>query len=155
MVENRRRKVRRDSDRLLEKILNTLRVIERLSEGEEEEEFTEHYADLVGLMHKMGRRQRDHKIGEAICTTFEAVANNLHRLLEKQGRKRKVKLVKVSGSGEPEAPIVGWELLPPDVGKRYLVFDDKGSVYSTSPITMITDGQIHTRHSVYEIEVLE
>jgi hypothetical protein len=40
------------------------------------------------------------------------------------------------------------------VGKRYLIFEDEGKVFATSPVTKVTETHIHTKSSVYRIEVL-
>ena len=88
MVEDRRQETPRNSDTVIRRILETLRVLERISQAEVKSDFTEPYADLVGLMDKLGRRKEDKEFMEDICATLQSIAINLeHLFLEKKRSK--------------------------------------------------------------------
>jgi hypothetical protein len=112
MAEKRKQERRADSDRVIKKIVDTLRIIERMSEGEEDVDFTEQYADLVGLMRKLGRRKEDDELGEALDYTFKSIANSLNKLLQTRKEKRKVRVIKVTTEeaqrAKSKAFTVGW-----------------------------------------------
>jgi hypothetical protein len=145
---------------MLEKVLEILRVLEKISKGENVD-FTESFADLVGLKDQLGRRQEDRQLGEALCTVIGSIATNLVGAEDDRGETpdgvlRKVKLTRVSGGkGKPQPAIVGWEEHPPRVGQIYRVFQENGSVVRTSPITRFAGGYVQTRNSLYQIEVVE
>jgi hypothetical protein len=157
MTENRRKEIRRETDRVLDKLLETLQVVEKISRGEQAD-FTEAYADLVGLKNQLGRREVDRRIGDALCATIGAIASNIGHPGETkeqpaEERLRRVRLTKVSG-GKGHATIAGWEEAPPEVGKSYRVFQENGSVVRTSPITRVSEGFVQTRNSLYQLEIL-
>lgn len=159
MQKNRRKKTRRKSDRIIQKTVEVLGTLERIAKGEEVD-FTEAYADLVGMKDKLGRRKEDRKLGESLCATIEALACNPGSSLPIKSRPgdarpRKIRLTKISGQSDPKRTIVGWEEKPPIVGRRYQVFSEDGSVIRTSAVTKVAAGYVQTRRSVYQIEVLE
>lgn len=154
----RRQQSRRNSDKVLGKILEVLRVVERLSKGEDVD-FTEAYADLVGLKDQLGRRREDRELGEALCVTLGSIASNIVSLTARGAdytRKRKVRLRRCGGGLQILDTIIeGWEQQPPVVGKSYVVLQENGRFIRTSSITKITGKFLHTRNSVYELEILE
>ena len=160
MEQSRRKAGRRDSDRVLGKVIEILRVIEKMSKGESVD-FTETYADLVGLKDQVGRRKEDRQLGEALCTTIGSIACNLVSPAEESPKTseeplRKVRITKMGGArGKMQAVIVGWEESPPQVGKIYRVFQENGSVIRTTPVTRVSPGYVQTRNSLYQLEVVE
>ncbi len=155
----RRQQPRRNSDKVLRKILEVLRVVERLSRGEDVD-FTEAYADLVGLKDQLGRRKEDRELGEALCVTLGSIASNIvggsKRPESTFTPKRKVRLLRrAGGSGRTDAVIEGWEQHPPVLGKSYVVLQENGRFVRTSSLTKITGNVLQTRNSIYELEILE
>jgi hypothetical protein len=156
MVGERRREPRRESDRILLKVLEILRVVERLSRGEDVD-FTESYADLVGLKDQLGRRKEDRELGEALCATIGAIACNVTQTgtRDQQTGKRRVRLTRLGGGkGELNKVIEGWEDGEPRVGKSYRVFQDSGRVIRTSPLTRVSGEFLQSRNSLYQLEVI-
>jgi hypothetical protein len=158
MEKNRTKKTRWDVDSILRRIRSILRALEKIIEGEEELDFGEIYADLVGLMQHFSRCKVDKEIRDALNTTSKALAARLAHLFRKIKQNRKVRLIKIRGShglvSRLPLPIIGLELAPPLLGERYLVIRERGTLLCTSPVTSISDRHIRTRNSVYQIEVL-
>ena len=157
MEDNRRKEIRRETDKVLEKLLETLQVVEKISRGEDAD-FTEAYADLVGLKDQIGRRNQDRRMGDALCATIGAIASNIGRPAETKEQPaeeglRRVQLTRVSG-GKGQTSVSGWEESPPEVGRSYRLFQENGSVLRTSPITRISEGYIQTRNSLYQLAVI-
>jgi len=72
---------------------------------------------------------------------------------------RKVVVTKLIGSRDKvprlQTALEGIEIAPPVVGKCYKVKLDGGHLFlRTSLVSKISDGYIHTRNSVYKVEVL-
>ena len=88
MVADTRQRTRRNSDSVIRKILEALRVLERISQAEVKSDFTEPYADLVGLMDKLGRRKDDMEFMEDICATLQSIAINLEHLFREKKRSK-------------------------------------------------------------------
>ncbi|MEJ5376571.1 MAG: hypothetical protein WHX93_08330 [bacterium] len=157
MAAERRKEQRRESDRILMKILEILRVVEKLSRGEQVD-FTEAYADLVGLKDQLGRRKEDRELGEALCVTVGAIACNVAQRGSsgQQMGRRRIRLTRLGGGkGETHRIIEGWENEEPRVGKSYLIFQEGGRVLRTSPLTRISGAFVQTRNSLYQIEILD
>jgi CHAT domain-containing protein len=96
MDEDQRKETRRGTDLILHKIVEILRVLEMISRGEDAD-FTEAYADLVGMRDQLGKRSEDRELGETLCRTIEAIAVQLDRALHArerspEGRPRKISL---------------------------------------------------------------
>lgn len=156
MVAERRKEPRRESDRILSKMLEILRVVEKLSRGEDVD-FTEAYADLVGLKGQLGRRKEDRDLGEALCATVGAIACNVAQkgTQGQQASRRRVRLTRLGGGkGETHRVIEGWENGEPQLGKSYLIFQESGRVVRTSPLTRISGGFLQTRNSLYQLEII-
>ena len=159
MEMERREQPRRNSDKVLRKILEVLRVVERLSRGEDVD-FTEAYADLVGLKDQLGRRREDRELGEALCVTLGSIASNIvggfKRAESSFAPRRKVRLSRrAGGSGRTDTVIEGWEQHPPVLGKSYVVLQENGRFVRTSSLIKITGNVLQTRNSIYELEILE
>jgi len=156
MAAERRKEQRRESDRILVKILEILQVVEKLSQGEKVD-FTEAYADLVGLKDQLGRRKEDRDLGEALCATVGAIACNVAQK-GTQGQeigRRRVRLTRLGGGkGETHRVIEGWENREPQLGKSYLIFQESGRVVRTSPLTRISGAFLQTRNSLYQLEII-
>lgn len=157
MAENRRRDKRRYADLALKETVEILQILERISRGEEAD-FTERYADLVGMKDRLGRRQEDRKLGESLCATIEAIASNLGQLVGKERRLRKVRITKMSGERssqmQVQTSVVGWEENRPQVGKSYRLFKDDGGLFRSARVIKVTPDYFQTQNSVYRIEVL-
>jgi hypothetical protein len=163
MEEKRKREHRRQSDLVLFKVIEILSILVRISRGEEAD-YGEAYADLVGMRDKLGRRREDRMLAEELCSTVEAIARNMGHHLHGGGylgsrRLRKVRLTKVGGGGlvarEGQGDIVGWEERPPTVRKKYRIFLEDGNIVSTSSIIKTVPGFIQTKHTLYQLEVIE
>jgi hypothetical protein len=158
MGSERRRDKRRDADRVLREVVDILRILERISQGEEID-FSETYTDLVGMKDKLGRREEDHKLGEALCTALESLARNLGALLEKERQLRKVRIIKLSGrkgaSLDIQSSLIGWEEDRPKIGKHYRVFKEDGGVFRSALVTKVAHDHFQTQNSLYQIEVLQ
>lgn len=158
MKKERRKEKRRDIDRVMEKTVELLRELERLSGGEEVD-YSESYADLVGMKDWIGRREEDRKLGETLVSTIGSIAANIAQLQEKGKRPRKVRVTKMSGKEgaqlDVQTTIVGWEEARPRVGRNYRLIQEDGGVFSSAPLTKIASGYFQTRNSLYQIEVLE
>jgi|Deesub1362B_J571_1020462.scaffolds.fasta_scaffold02675_5 hypothetical protein len=168
MNSNRRKGIRRHSDRILRKILEVLRDLEKVSEGQHVD-FTEAYADLVALKDQLGRRREDRKLAEDLCATIESLAHRLSpqealNSTQQQGiqeeRPRRVRLFKVSGGGlgtqvSGTPTVEGWEESPPQTGKVYRIFKDNGGLFRTSVIRKVSSGYIQTQNSLYRLEVIQ
>jgi hypothetical protein len=158
MTENRRKEYRRPADRALEETIAILQILEKISRGEDLD-FGEHYADLVGVKDRIGRRDEDRKLGESLCSAIEAVALNIGTLLEKYRRLRKVKITKLSGkegaSVDVQSTLIGWEEARPRVGKNYRVFKEDGGIFRSALVVKMFPGHFQTQNSVYRIEVLQ
>ena len=87
---------------MLNLTVKVLQNLQRLSEGEDVD-YTEDYADLVALKDQVGRREEDKKLGTVLCSTVEAVASNIGRLLKQEQGTRKVRITKASGKND--APV--------------------------------------------------
>ncbi len=156
MTAERRKELRRESDRILLKMVEILRVVEKLSRGEQVD-FTEAYADLVGLKNQLGRRKEDRDLGEALCATVGAIACNVAQQGpgSYQGGRRRVRLTRLGGGkGQTHRVIEGWENGEPQLGKSYLIFQDSGRVVRTSPLTRVSGAFLQTRNSLYQLEIL-
>jgi hypothetical protein len=156
--ENCREEKGTGPDRVLRKTVEILGILERMSRGEAAD-FSEAYADLVGLKHQLGKREEDHKLGESLCGIIGALANNLSGLRSDHRRHherfRKVRLTKVRGESAVEIAMVGWEFDLPVVGKPYRVIKEDGGTIHTSVVTRVDSGNLQTKNSVYQVEVLE
>jgi hypothetical protein len=157
MEKNRRKTVRRGSDLVLQRTVEVLRALERTSIGEEAD-FTEAYADLVGAKDKLGRRREDREIGESLCASISAIAENLSRCsrADKEAREeqpRKIRLTKIR-EGAADGAHVGWEEGSPVIGQSYRLFTEAGGVIRTSAVTEVGCGFIQTLNSRYRIDVL-
>lgn len=102
MEQNQRKKPRRNSDRLLQKTAEILRILERIYRGEEAD-FSEAYADLVGMKDQLGRRREDRELGDSLCASIEAIASHLGRPVRteerrREGRLRGIRLVDMPGN---------------------------------------------------------
>ncbi len=157
MAANRRKAPRRHSDKAIEETVQILQILEKLSQGEEID-FTEHYADLVGMKNRIGRRQDDRQVGESLCVAIEALAGNIVHLFSKEKGLRKVRLTKMSGKKDArvkvQSAVVGWEETRPHVGRTYRVFKDDGGVLRSAVVTKVMPGFFQTQNSLYKIEVL-
>jgi hypothetical protein len=157
MTANRRKDQRRHSDRALEETVQILQILEKVSQGDEID-FTEHYADLVGMKDRIGRRQDDRKVGESLCLAIEALADNIAHLLSKEKGLRKVRVTKMSGKKEGrvkvQSSLVGWEEMRPHVGRTYRVFKDDGGVFRSAVVTKVLPGYFQTQNSVYRLDVV-
>lgn len=156
MDAERRKAQRREADRILWKLLDILRVVEKLSQGEEVD-FTEAYADLVGLKDQLGRRKEDRDLGEALCATVGAIACNVaQKGFQGQDKAhRRVRLTRLGGGkGDAHKVIEGWENNEPQLGKSYLIFQESGRVVRTSPLTRISGDFLQTRNSLYQLEII-
>lgn len=159
-MENKRQiKIRRQSDRVLQKTVEILQILEKRAKGEDVD-FTEAYAELVGMKDQLGRRKEDHRLGETLCITIEGLADTMSRPVpskaeSREDSHRKVRLTKMSGDKSQGKAIVGWEDKAPLVGQGYRVFREDGGIILTSVVIKVASGEIRTRNSVYQIEVLE
>jgi hypothetical protein len=158
MAENRRKKKRRSSDQILNETIQVLRTLERISKGEEAD-FSEYFVDLVGMKDRIGRREEDRKLGEALCSAIESIASNIGKLLEREKSLRHVRITKMGGKKGAklavETAILGWEEDRPQIGKNYRVFKEDGGVFRSAVVTKVTDDQFHTVNSLYRLEVLQ
>jgi hypothetical protein len=158
MEQNRRQQARRRTDRALQETIEILRVLERISRGEDGD-FGEQYADLVGLKDRLGRREEDRRLGESLCSAIEAIATNIGSLLEKDKRLRKVRVTKMSGRKgaqvEVQSSVVGWEEMRPRVGKSYRLFKDDGGVFRSAVVMKVVPGYFQTQNSLYRVEVVQ
>lgn len=152
----RRRESRRTSDRVLVKILEILKVVERMSRGERVD-FTETYADLVGLKDRLGRRREDRELGEALCAIIGAIACSVADTDAQAARpqRRRVRLTRLGGGkGEQLRVIEGWEEEEPQEGKSYRILQDNGRLVRTSTLTRVSGEFLQSRNSLYKIQVL-
>lgn len=168
MAQEQRKKTRRHSDRVLRKVVEILQILEKLSEGEQVD-FTEAYADLVGMKDQLGRRKEDRRLGDDLCATLGTTAAIIVQHAAEpvpapapaparahEERLRKVRLTKASQTKKgADAAVVGWEESPPALGKSYKIFTDTGGVFRTSILVKVAPGYIRTRNSLYEVQVLE
>jgi hypothetical protein len=158
MKEDRRKGRRRGIDHVLGKTVELLQILQRLSGGEDVD-YSEPYADLVGMKNRVGRREEDHKLGETLCSAIGGIAANIAQLRQRDAAPRKVRITKVSGKEGAQvdirATVVGWEEGRPAPGRGYRVFKDDGGVFSSAPVTKVTPGHFQTQNSLYRIEVLE
>lgn len=154
---NRRKQTRRDADHILMKTLEVLRLLEKISKGEDAD-YTEHFADLVGMKDRLGRRQEDRRLVELLCCTLESIVTNISKLLKKDDTFRKVRITKASGRPSAQfstwCSFEGWEAEPPRRGLIYRIYKDDGGVLSTSPIVEVKSDYFQTANSMYRIEVL-
>jgi hypothetical protein len=116
----------------LKETVEILKILEEISRGEEGD-YSEHFADLVGLKDRLGRRKEDRRLGETLCSTLESLATNLQQLVKRRGDLRKVRITKVSGRKGArlglQIVIVGWE-------------------------EEVTEDYFQTQNSLYRLEVL-
>ncbi len=156
-MKDRRRTQRRDSDRVLKETVEILKILEEISRGEEGD-YSEHFADLVGLKDRLGRRKEDRRLGETLCSTLESLATNLQQLVKRRGDLRKVRITKVSGRKGArlglQIVIVGWEEERPCVGKNYRLFKEDGGIFRSALVTRVTEDYFQTQNSLYRLEVL-
>jgi hypothetical protein len=158
MVVDRRKEKRRHGDRVLIRTVEILHMLEKISSGKEAD-YTEYYADLVGVKDMVGRRQTDRKLGDTLCSTIANVAANIHGLLARAKALRKVRITKMRGKIPSRvavrASVVGWEAKRPRVGKKYRLYKDDGGVFRSALVTEVKPGFFQTRNSLYRVEVLE
>jgi hypothetical protein len=158
LTQDRRQRMRPDVDKILKRINYILGILEKIADCREDFDFGEAYADLVGLMHKVKRHSADTEIMADLNDSLSSISSKLARLFKKEKRKPKVRVIKVGGNTGNQPwhanAVVGIEMNTPLVGDRYLVLRERGAVYLTSTVTKILDGCIHTRNSVYRIEVM-
>jgi len=157
MRKKRRKHTRRAEDKILTLTVKVLQNLQRLSEGEDVD-YTEDYADLVAMKDQVGRREEDKKLGTILCSTVEAVASNISRLLKEERSTRKVRITKASGKNHvpvrPFSSVEGWEAEQPKVGEKYRLYTHDGHVFATSPVTAVKSDYLQTQNSLYRIEVL-
>jgi hypothetical protein len=157
MDENRRKKRRRLGDRVLRKTVDTLQILAKISGGREGD-FSEYYADLVGAKALVGRRQLDRRLGDILCSSIEAIAANINKLLEQQKALRKVGVTKMRGKKTSpmavKTSVVGWEAERPCVGKNYRIYKEGGGIFRSARVTEVKPGYFQTKNSLYRIEVL-
>jgi hypothetical protein len=72
---------------------------------------------------------------------------------------KKISFTRIFGTGRPAANgVVGWEMEPPEEGKRYRVYLGRGKILKTSVITEIQRTPhaifVRTKNSLYQIEYL-
>ena len=158
MDEDRRGKKRRRGDHVLQRTIEVLEKLEKISEGNIED-FTEHYADLVGVKDLVGRRKRDRTVGELLCSTIESLATNLDTLLQQDQSLRKVRITKMRGKKTSRVAVhtsvVGWEAEQPSVGDRYQLYKDGGGIFRSAVVTEVKSEYFKTKNSTYRIEVLD
>ena len=157
MQQERRRTSRRDGDEFLNQTLVTLQNIEKIVRGEHSD-YGEHYAHLMRIKEKVGRRHEDHELGEMLCSTIESIASNLDTLLNPHKPLRQVKITKVSGRRGARlrsyTSIEGWEAEQPRVGECYLVYTYDASVFRSSEIIEVKADYFQTQNSLYRIQLL-
>jgi hypothetical protein len=157
MGKNRRKHTRRTQDKILTQTVKVLQNLQRLSGGEDVD-YTEDYADLVGMKDHVGRREEDEKLVTHLCSTVEALASNISGLLKEEQSNRNVRITQASGKNETPLrsfiTIEGWEAEQPKVGEIYRVYLHDGGVFATSPVTAVKSDYFKTQNSLYRIEIL-
>jgi len=157
MQKNRRSQTRRNVDQVLKQTVTILQILEKISKGEEVD-YTEHFADLVGIKDRLGRRHEDKKLGALLCSSIEAIASNINTLLKEEKSLRKVRITKVSGRKAAQVrthtSVEGWEAARPGAGENYRIYKDDGGVFSTSPVIEVKSDYFRTHNSLYTIEVI-
>jgi hypothetical protein len=160
MEKDRRKRAQRGSDLFMAMTTKVLVFLEMLSRGEDAD-FDAAYAELVGVKDRLGRREADHKTAEELCAAVRAIATSVTPRVTgavKGGEEqlRRVRLTKVSRRRPgDDTSVMGWEMKRPALGKSYLVYTDKGSVFRTSVVVKMVSGYIRTRNSAYQIDLLE
>lgn len=154
--KDRRKAKRCKGDEFLMHALRTLLSIERRSRGEQTD-YTEDYVDMVGLKTSLGRRAEDHRLGELMCSTIEAIAENIDKLNKKKKTPRVVKITKTSRKDPSRLAFhtsIGWEAEEPCVGKSYRIYSQDGGIFYSAPVTKVATDHFQTQNSLYRIEVL-
>ena len=166
MNPGQRTEIRRGSDVLIIQIVEYLRILSTIIDGEDYD-FGEPLADLIGMKEEIGRRQDDEELIDELCGLLEKISVALvekKKLLEiaegkLPGKKgRRVRLTKLESIGKSDqtvgTTIDGWERMKPVEGKIYVIYKDNGKVYKTTALTKLYEDRFQTRNSIYKIEVI-
>jgi hypothetical protein len=150
--------VSNELDRALKKkVIQLMRMLERIAQ-ERDVALSDYRQDIDRLRKGLSLPQKDAQTKNALCNAIDALIRRLNHRATKLELKRKVKVIKLNNKQQKESDskkaIVGWEEMPPVVGKRYRVFFNDG-VYSTARVIRAAAGYFQTNNSVYKVEVLE
>jgi hypothetical protein len=72
MNKDRRKEIRRDTDRVLRQVVCVLQLPDKISRGEDVD-YNDAYNELVEMKDRLGRRQEDQQLGTLLCSTFETL----------------------------------------------------------------------------------
>jgi hypothetical protein len=148
-MKEKRKKARRNSDRFLKEMRNFLKGICALidNSSEKNHDYSEFYADMVGLREKIGRRESDKNCIDEICAYLEKIALYVENRLENSPvMLKRVRLYNVQKSQSLE----GWQQVPPIVGKSYWIYQDGGKFFRTSKVIKVGEKSFQTKNSTYE-----
>lgn len=148
MVENRKR-ARRNSDKFLKEMRDFLKGLCALIEnsGKKDMDYSEFYADMVGLREKMGRREADRNCVDEICAYLEKIAIHIENKSENPPIiLKRVRLYNVQKSQYLE----GWQQVPPTEGKSYWIYQDGGRFFRTSKVIKVEEKSFQTKNSTYK-----
>lgn len=147
---------RRGTDLLILELIRFNKTLIKILNGEYQS-FSEHLFELKKLKNALGRRETDRKNFMEIFLTIETIAQRISEIYYR--KPRKVKLKKIEGKRGSPFPIgtirIGWEDSKPEVGKRYYLYLDKGTIFRTGIVKKISDDVIYTTNSIYLLEVIE
>ncbi|MGQ9654251.1 MAG: hypothetical protein ACUVXD_09330 [Thermodesulfobacteriota bacterium] len=158
MVEEKRERARRSSDRLIRQTVEFHRAIVDIMEGRGGDlDSVLKMARQMGV--GLGRREEDRRLVELLSAGLEGLARRLVELGVIEQVPRKVRLRKVLGKSDEKFPVgmekLGWEMDLPKVGERYCLYLDDGRVFRTGEVLEYGEGHFRTRNSVYEIQRVE
>ncbi len=156
-MREQRTHIRRKSDQLIRETADVHRTILDLLQGKKAD-FAKGLRRMQVVVRNLGRRQEDHKLGEALSQSLEQVVRRLMELGIIDQFPRRVRLKKTRGAGRSKFPVglerVGWEMELPKPGARYCLYLDDGRLFRTGEVTQCRDDRFRTGNSEYAIETL-
>jgi hypothetical protein len=157
-AEERRKEVRRSSDRILEETVQFNRILLDILEGRPQP-FLDYQLRLHEIRELLGRREADRLAADELMVGLERIVRRLVEMGVIDKMPRKVRICKVEGQPGESFPSgtmrEGWEKEEPQVGKRYCLYQDSGKIYRTGTVQRVAPDEFQTGYSIYRIEVLD
>jgi hypothetical protein len=153
--EERRKVIRRESDRILMDTINYL-VILMDELGAKEYVFQERLRAYMDSCIFKGRRAVDRRKEALVFLCLEEISKKLKKLGLIKDIPRKVKVTKIEGIEVTEFPLdspqLGLEKGRPVIGDHYFLYKDDGQIYRTSRVREVERDLFKTPTSTYHRE---
>jgi hypothetical protein len=121
-------------------------------------DFSEILYRIQEISGRIGRREEDRKLGEALRHSSERLARRLMELGLIRQMPRKIRLRKLHGGDQGPLSVggerIGWEMEAPVPGRRYCLHQDGGRVLRTGIVEACGAGYVRTQNSLYAHEVV-